>query len=765
MITEAKLCQAQTNIKFFTINHQDPDKSMTPYRRTMNYLFNLIESNPELQDQYNFEQQRTSGSFHTAISIDDLQNKAETYGIGIVQSDVLYHYLKGNHPQVPTSKNNSDLRAIAKIFPEWLHVSIPTKISLDILKKLNKQDQVMLGFDKIMVNDIGSGSFVTTINVGQIMNLEWNSISTTPIDGEFLSFTVKSPNSKNGQMDYLELGLDEPSARLIASAFPNVYRLVDSGTFTGIYENIITKNYKRASVSVDAILVCSQKTPDLIVEFLSNALKDLFKGDIQGQDEDAEFLREKFPKDSTKKDLSEINFENLPINRHYWLEEQNTDRFSQFFLRLLSTRAIFFLTIFAVLFLMFRTQLPGTLKMINNKKLSVLAKIKILLKNSKRLAIISFLFLLYHFVVAVFVYVSEHQYARENVVTDAIATRGVMNTLDWIVRQLTIGNSTDTVHSSFGLVWMGILQFSYALATSVAAFMAGDKLVKYIKHRTMNDHVIIIGWSSIGNKIIDELRKMRELHNNDLLDIIIMGSKDFEETDIPEQFKNQYFKKQSLGDLGKAQASKAKAIILLSDIDWAKDQNDTDVDLWTINRIHELKTFIDGKIKTDTPTSEVDNSTFNCEDEKDQNDSNGVNEPPRIIVEILNHRNIHLAEKNGASEVICIQNFGLELLAQAATRPNISSIFNHLLESSKESNEIYYRPIPNITGVKNYTNYSELIRFLISKDQLLEQTPIGIYRKTRENTKGHILKINPKDSFQIKCNDLIIVLAKEVTWD
>lgn len=723
-----------TEIKLFRITDR-PGEEPTPYYKAISFLKVQLDSAFKKRG-YSFTIENTTGSFHTAISIDELQSNDNVHGIGLVQSDVLYHYLSGNHPQVPISKKNADLRAIAKLFPEWLHVSAKKNHLDNLLYRSENKEQILSLFDHIVVNDIGSGSFVTTLNVGRIMNLKWTNLSTIPLDDNFFSFTVQTPTNKHDS-SLIQVGLDKPSAQLLSTAFEGVYDFVDTDQLSEKYNNDLIKNSNRATIAVNAILVSSKALPNEIVSELHEIITGLwYKEDNYLLDSNGRFLvDETFFRDSIIYESVDAHFTEMPINRHYWIEESKIDEVSKFFITLLSSKVIFWLTIVAALYLIFRTYLIGYWKAIRSNNIATETKFRFVFKSLRKLFLILFLILLYHFVISVFIYVSEHHFARHHVMNNAISRDGIWGSMDWVFRHLTIGN-TQTLNSNFALVWIGVLQFSYALATSVAAYIAGDKVIKYIKHRRMNNHIILIGWSTIGKKVVEELEEMSELYQKEILELAIIGSQDYESTNVEEKFRNNYLKKHNLSkDLDAVNLDKSKAVIILSDKDWATDQNNTDLDLWTINRIHDIEKYLKKKDKKSKP---------------------------RIIVEIQNENNIQLAKNNGADEVICIQNFGLELLAQAATRPNISVIFDQLLRSSEVTNEIYYRDIPDFEEIDHNITYSKLIRFLISKDQLLKQTPIGIYR-SGDNTSPKI-ELNPDDDFKVWKNDQIIILAKEQCW-
>lgn len=256
----------------------------------------------------------------------------------------------------------------------------------------------------------------------------------------------------------------------------------------------------------------------------------------------------------------------------------------------------------------------------------------------------------------------------------------------------------------------------------------------------MRNHIVIIGWKAIGRKLIDELNSQK------IYDIKVIGG-------LPENklkflkekyLRHYHLKRAPEADLKKVYCEKAKAIIILSDENWALSEGKKDVDFWTIGILNDIKKYLKQNVGKKKPW-------------------------PRIIAEMQNEQNEELAYDHGANEVISVRTFGYELLAHSATRPGLSAVYTELLKTAGDNNEIYFEPINDeVFQNERQLEYSSLIEKLKLSSKLLGKTAIGIVKNgaredNLESTKKNNgdMCINPESHFKVMPKDELIVIKRD----
>ncbi len=246
----------------------------------------------------------TAGSFDTVLSIEavaawnrdidqplpplvrDLiaackMTHGKTYAIGLAQSDVLYHYLNGGHPQFPVGRPDSSVRALVKLFPEWLHL-YRTGVPLNIAD-----------FDQACGTAEGSGNLVTALNAARVFQANWQTRVHTcrkqpaEIDdvvtddgvarpGEdpdaaaiaeagLLNVRVFSPPARRQDLGTL-LFLTLAEAQIMQNAFGSkVYDLVGAAELGRHYKAATSSD---ATVAVNSVLIGDKDLPVPIVKSL-----------------------------------------------------------------------------------------------------------------------------------------------------------------------------------------------------------------------------------------------------------------------------------------------------------------------------------------------------------------------------------------------------------------------------------------------------------------------------------------------------------------
>lgn len=273
--------------------------------------------------------------------------------------------------------------------------------------------------------------------------------------------------------------------------------------------------------------------------------------------------------------------------------------------------------------------------------------------------------------------------------------------------------------------------FLFVLGTVVVATLIG-KLSSIFVGLTMGvkmpdklkNHIIICNWNEYCDRIIKEIHSPLARPQTD---IMVITEKDVNEEQLRSspEYKNVYFFKSDPTEhdvLKKAQAHLADSVIILAD---NKSANPDVKTAWITLAITHL--------------GEKANST------------------PRIVVEVKDHRNLQHLKDAGANELICPTEYGLGIIAQCASKAKLSEVYERLLKTSKETNEIYFVSSElyhrSVKG-KSFKQVSEALNEARNADN--PTILIGIKRDDD-------IKLNPKEKkFQtITDDDTLIVMAFE----
>ncbi|MCP4121518.1 MAG: hypothetical protein GY751_07160 [Bacteroidetes bacterium] len=724
--------------------------AMTPYHYMGRYIYEKLKSSETLKSskhKYKFVLKQTNGSLHTLISMDQLTDENEG-AIGIVQADVLYHYFQGNHVQFPLPKANSNVRAISNLFSEWLVITGPDT--------LFDSDNPLRKLQDVNAKGVGSGSLVTAINVNRILDLPWHNFHTVNNDDiPELEILVQSPSKNILKNGYNITGLTESQVKVLCSAFPSVYHSVTPAEFKDYaYAGDTCKKYDYKSkedynqtICVNAILIGSRwLNSDIIIE-LEDALAHLDLTEVDTTDQEKMLndtiysLEQRILTKSTYQnplsDSTYSRYKNLPIAKHYELVMKSIGRVNRRVVRVFNPRVLSIIFILLLVTICFRFMLP-TFTHINTYRIRGHERIKIISRQFLNLIGWCAIYILAHVLMASLIWSSEIHHAKNNFIQDdSFIVGGILGSVRSIFAYLTNGNQLN-LYSSTALIWLGLLNISYALVGSFFAIEFSRSSLAFIKQKIrMDKHVVIIGWDTIAHAIIEELNQMDKKYK-------IIGSIEKGEIDSSE-IRKHYTQIKAINDLNSSHvfAENAETIILISDKTWAKSKGYNDVDLWALNVLEEITLF---KVKH--------KSKF------------------RIVAQVSNNKHKSFMKKLGADEVICVNSFGSELLAHAATRPRLSEIYDELLTTREHNNEIYLLRIKDFDINKELT-YGEATTIIKSKckntnsdsdnTKSLDRSfiPIGILFENSEGVLRDRQTLNPKDEVKMSPMDQLIVIAKE----
>ena len=158
---------------------------------------------------------------------------------------------------------------------------------------------------------------------------------------------------------------------------------------------------------------------------------------------------------------------------------------------------------------------------------------------------------------------------------------------------------------------------------------------------------------------------------------------------------------------------------------------------------------------------------------------------PRVytVVELLDSRNESQFQHTHVDEIVCVDTLAEKLLAQASLVHGVSQVYLHLLTASKDTNEIYFVPVPKAFVGAKYRDLEQALLDFREEDIVL----IGVATK-REKLKSNgnvvrnsygkvvyenVVTINPPSrapsgqgdvvtaDYELKDHDRLIVIAYE----
>lgn len=743
---------------------------LTPYG-LMGYYFQAELKERNLVYKIN----ESKGSFEALLELE----KSTKGSIAIVQADVLYHYLHGGHPLFPLAKKSSRVRGVARLFPEWLfieHYGDPAE---------HKSAEIVLRTTPTAHADkLGSGTLVTAINVGRTLQTRWNGNLSVPIGSPkkpSLRFRVRSPyglqNFNNESTLSTELIFPPKSALLpLASAYSSTYQLKEKRDITskiGISAEKLDDD--AATISVDAILVCTADTSTKSVMAIQEIIMDL-DSYIQNNEKITSTNEIQIPQktevidpsnnirveakhiraftsysDYTQKKINGgvINIDAMdrskyiPVSVHPLIrlkrnsdERPEWDILSPFLVWLHSISPLLFILAIAVIliitwcivmFIFVKLIIVGVEKFL--ARINPRARWIFQVQSSSRLSrwtLVGVAFVISHFLVGTAVWISE--YFAETLEPESTVAVGGMFVATWEMVQMVVIGVTPKLRSELSVWWIALLKSGYAVTTLLITVSVARKITNWTQIMDYKDHVVVIGWNMRGLTLIEELKSQGR-------DFVIVAKRKTDESDDSlstlEDTKQNAIKqiKSELNDdvLGYAKVTSARAVIILADEITAHRNGDQDVDLWVLKTISKVSKSINGK-------------------------------PIYIIAEIRNPENAQFAKSNGADEALCINTFGTELLAHAAKTPELVTIFGDLLKTSDDTNEVYLEEVPdNWAGKK----FGEIMQYRLSPHRH-DKTPLVIGVLPHKTKKP---KVNPTYDFLLDKSDLLIVLNYQKIQD
>jgi TRAP-type uncharacterized transport system substrate-binding protein len=667
-----------------TLTIYGSDDSGSPYALFASYLHRRLTDDPRVANVVRVEDKvgGTTGSLQTLGEIEK-KTPGKSYGLGIAQSDVLYHYVKGEHPQLSVPKETSDVRSIARLFAEWVDVS--AWVAPEDSGKT--ADELLLMARDVCAEQIGSGSFVTALNIGRALGLPW----TTKIrpckraeggNPGTLSIQVWSPSSLQRLGSYQSIGLRHSAAQVVVSAYPHLYAEVEKEAFAKQYRGTPVADADRTTVSVYAVLVTNRDLPVPVAESLRCILEDLDRAicdparipDDSCSDLDrwkegnalyysqqiAGFKAfrycDKPVEDHADKaaavPAAKWRTAKLPIARLGASVSSELDRFSRLLIRM-DLRPLAAIAMLLVGLSLAAVSLTGRHEHLMPKAIRWLARFSNRWKWQLVLVGVA------HVLVGLIIWVAEFHSDALSSNSDFVSG-GAWGAMFWVLRFVTTGENPYKFQSIIAIAGIACLKGGWAAIGIGFSVTITKHLVRLLQGAKMSNHTIIIGWNERGDDVRAELKTLeRPMY------IIGRGNNDdTEEEGTTDAITDATLKKAGLG--------RASAVVILGDALQMAENGDSEVDLWTARTVALVRQV-----------------------EKDI----GRSTPVRIVAEVVRPANYDLIRRVGsvegsddACEVSCMQRWGARYLAQMTVNPTIGSLFETLSITIKKSGsyELYH---------------------------------------------------------------------------
>jgi hypothetical protein len=268
-----------------------------------------------------------------------------------------------------------------------------------------------------------------------------------------------------------------------------------------------------------------------------------------------------------------------------------------------------------------------------------------------------------HLIIATLMWLAEYNADTIEPESD-FAVKGGLYALGQLVQFIIMGTFPHDLHSHYSILYLGILKGGYAFA---GIWMTAKVASKFLKRRMameLKDHIVIVGWNPRAKYIIQELGSQRKS-----CVVITHLSEDELNISYPNVVTVHYKCLSLEKSLKDGKHWNLKAVVVLADEEWAEKDLIGDVDFGVLKAVQIIRKFE--------------------RDHKDKRKDNG--NPIRVVAEVKNQRNRSSIKDVGAenTETICVNEFGVELLAHAATKPGAIEVFRELLDTKPNSNEFY----------------------------------------------------------------------------
>lgn len=584
--------------------------------------------------------------------------------MAIVQADALHHYLNSDHPLFSSIKGDSHIKAIAKLFPEWVFVratSMPETNSFSAYLNGRQNSNGPIIAD---CGDFGSGSLITALNVRRVLSLPVSFDPTAVAHAAAFRIRVASPDNPVSDPANV-LFFTEAEGRLIQGSSRNLYRTVDR---VELVRRKLSPPPNAVGVCVDAILVTTRGTSEDVVKRAISLLSDLDHRSLSPGNKPTNALEvavleqtgfaDIIPADLKEGAKIQYRMKDLPIALHRSARVYTSDAVTNFLVDAVSLK--FLVAIFLVLLVVF-----GVVRLYQIGW-EVKDAFVYLRANLKRFVILALGFVAAHVVLWMAIWLSEYHFESE--VDHPLVQIGFWQSFKYLHEIIREGDSSVKINSTLGTVWLALLKAGYAASSALLLHYFIQRYYHRGKLLTMKDTDIIIGENDEAASIEKEIEAQKRTFRRIRLD------PDATKLVSLERAKHLVWSFEDLtARLQSDFAHKAHSIIILRDEKAAKLYGVEDADVWSLKILKAVTAYLDAA--------------------KSAPEGNGLvatrYEKPRVVVELSDPDLCPIAEKIGADDPISIKQIAARMLTHSATKPEASELLTRLLTTREGNYEMY----------------------------------------------------------------------------
>lgn len=676
------------------------------------------------------------GSLESLIELDAHQacesSKENRRGtLAVVQADVVHHYLLGNHPQFLQGHPESAVRSIARLLSERLDLSFRMSETAGPIKRPTCDgnqgcDPLVLEAESACAGAVGSGTLVVMLNLARFLPTHWSNLHACDYNRDTAAWMVEGNASGFTKLHKPDaIGLSRGSARVLESSLKR-----------GIYKSIEIEGGQGWTISWDSLLVSNRELSDDALKHVERAMKDLAalcRPEAGLLDQDIRSII----KDTDFCSIAENErHHELPISLHPTLLLETLDPPSRWVASFTDPvmLKIVLLTLLTLSLLASVTPLlgPAVRLGVNRNLISSLAKLVVGTQAQ-------WLFMLacmlgFHLLIGVLVWLSElHAHALSSDVE--YVEGGLRRAFDWVIRFVVLGSSDIELKSTLALTWVALLRAGWAVASGALLIGLVQTATRGWKALRMENHIVIVGWSEHGQRLVEELRRQR-VHFR----LCVVAP----ERPAPPNIDADAIVPYPMGGLAKciedALALKPRGIVVLGDHAQASAERHGDTDLWVARQVLTID-----------------------EIRASRGQGGGLREGPRgirLVAEVQHECNIRLIARAGADDVVCLQSFGSELLAQVTSKDGIRAVIEDLLSTKPGTHELYVVPLTPM-DIWRYRSFERLAS--LHADRSRDRIPLGILRA--KPPSGVVVPLlNPRGlAARLRRGDQLITMARAST--
>lgn len=772
----------------------DGDKLSSAYRELIEQLrAELAES--RLRESVKLKFAPTEGALDTVLAIEGLagdevnstthaitrsngKRQKRPYGVGLVQSDVLFHFVQGGHPQLEFSRNVSNVRALARAFEEWLFIRVESSVSSE---PLDLSWPALLNAERVNADGVGSGTMFTTINFARFAQPLWAGKLHHPLLDKGtagIQFCVLSPKMYKRERNLL-FGIPATVASNLEGVHEDGYRQINTQTFQDFRNapdsTALVSNGQGATdttIAVDAILVVSREMPADVVHAMECVLwrwdRDICELPLRAEPYGCAELLSPISQHTRSRGATRIKrtgYCDLPTKQLPPTPEDRSDdqhrsrvRLDDLPLRLHRTasirqlgslsRAVLHINGWWMLGLLFASSAIFFYREYQRfGGLSRSALVYEAVELGKLIWPVALGLSLGTAVLTTAIWVAEFHSQNIHVNGDFIAA-GVRGALYWAF-QFIFTNSSDVALRSIGAtIYFGVMKLLWtvgSLTPSLTVLQNAWKRHAAVAKRS--EHVVVLGWNNQTGDLLEQL--VGEKGGAVLIPFVPPPA-----TINPRVHILATITDLSAEVLETAKISKAAALIIVAD-----------------NRQADIR-----KVTTDMHTLQMVQLYRQLEFTHKLR-----SRPIRLVVEVVSNENLRLAQQLGqplqdkqeqgqgqgrtadanVCQVLSRKALTASLIAHAIVKPNTDAIFEGLVENNA-SDEFYEVTVARLHRELPFDNYNTLKQVLARTVGQVSATPVGL--RLHDDAAPSQVHMNPSGEVAARplgAQDTVVFIARD----